>query len=139
MAHFRTDLDLTLPTTVVGVTYKNSESGSSRQDNIASIIDEAFKVCRLRREFDNPYDKNAVAVFICDKKIGYLNRQLASVLAPKIDSGIIFHTHILKIKGGGDLYYGVEIKITRENNHEDIFLNRHHSDNNYLFNYIDGC
>ena len=139
MVYFRTDIDLSLPTTVVGVTYKNSESDSSRQDNIASIIEEEFKVCQLKREPDNPYDNNAVAVFICDKKIGYLNRQLALFLAPKIDSGITFHTHILKIKGGGDLNYGVDIKITKENNKEDSFFNINSSNKDYSFNYIDGC
>lgn len=42
----------------------------------------------LRREPDNKYDENAVAVIIFNTKVGHLSRGFAADIAPLIDSGI---------------------------------------------------
>jgi HIRAN domain len=53
---------------------------------------------RLVREPENPHDENAIAVtiaagtFINGMKIGYLRREVAAVLAPALDEGVIAET-----------------------------------------------
>ena len=41
----------------------------------------------FQREPHNIYDKNAVAIFIVDKKVGHINREVAAIVAPLIDEG----------------------------------------------------
>jgi len=53
---------------------------------------------RLVREPENTHDENAIAVtiaagtFIDGMKIGYLRREVAAVLAPALDEGIVAET-----------------------------------------------
>lgn len=42
----------------------------------------------LRREYDNPVDRNAVTIGVADRVLGYLRRDLAQLLAPELDSGL---------------------------------------------------
>lgn len=42
----------------------------------------------LRREPDNKYDKNAVAVIIFNMKVGHLSKGFAADMAPLMDSGV---------------------------------------------------
>jgi hypothetical protein len=42
----------------------------------------------LRRHYMNKFDRNAISVFLDDKDIGYIDRDLAQVLAPEIDAGL---------------------------------------------------
>lgn len=49
---------------------------------------------RLVREPDNQYDPNAIAVYLPErlyegKQLGYLGRESAAVLAPKLDAGTL--------------------------------------------------
>lgn len=60
---------------VVGESHKNRD-GSSRQALIRKYVCEGDSAS-LRPEPTNPYDKNAVAVFVHDKQIGYLKREVA--------------------------------------------------------------
>lgn len=98
---------------VVGVTRENDD-GSNRQE----IIQEELKngdMLFLNREPDNPYDRNAIAVVTSDfeKKIGYINSDLASRLAPLMDRGSFIDCYIAEITGGGPgQSYGVNIKLT---------------------------
>jgi hypothetical protein len=69
----------------------------------------------LNREPDNPYDRNAIAVVTSDfdKKIGYINSDLASSLAPLMDRGAFIDCYVAEITGGGPgQSYGVNIKLT---------------------------
>ncbi len=46
------------------------------------------KTFDLRREYNNPYDKNAISVFHgSSKRIGYVAKEVAARLAPKMDVG----------------------------------------------------
>lgn len=45
----------------------------------------------LIREPDNPYDTNAIRVMtVIGRSIGYVQREVAAIVAPKIDAGHIF-------------------------------------------------
>ncbi len=103
-------------TKVTGVTQRNAD-GSLRQDIIEDLEDEwrargALKLS-LRREPDNPYDRNAVAVLDQEgRQIGYLSRQVASTVAPRLDRGEVVHAELRAVTGGGLTHnYGVNIKI----------------------------
>lgn len=41
----------------------------------------------LEREPRNPHDSNAIAVSICDEKVGHINKDAAAIIAPLMDSG----------------------------------------------------
>ena len=83
-------------TNVVGVTFDN-EDGSSRRQIIASMS-ESDEVC-LERDPYNQYDRNAVKVCVIKngvkKQIGYLSRDLASELSPKIRRGSKYNVYVV--------------------------------------------
>ena len=54
----------------------------------------------LIREKDNQYDPNAIKVLYVPHFLGYLPKQTAAELAPKIDSGSHFFAEITEITGG---------------------------------------
>ena len=54
----------------------------------------------LLREKDNPADKNAIKVLYVPHHLGYLPKQTAAELAPKIDSGSHYFAEITEITGG---------------------------------------
>lgn len=80
-----------ISTRVAGVTFDNRDR-TPRQPFIRRIRrDDRLLV---RREAENPYDANAIAVFWPDNlgdehQIGYIPRSLAAVLAPLLDDGIL--------------------------------------------------
>ncbi len=64
-------------------------AGTFAVDDVDWIL-EHLKVgidCRLVREPENKYDKNAIAVY-APQKIGYIPRKMVKELAPQIDRGI---------------------------------------------------
>jgi hypothetical protein len=81
----------------VGCGYEN-EDGSSRQLELAE--------CRpgdpldLVRQPENPYDPLAVAIFTAGGTcIGYLSRDRAAWIAPKIDRGYLVLAIVERVKG----------------------------------------
>jgi hypothetical protein len=80
--------------TVTGTAYANSD-GEKRRAIIRKHCRVGAEVI-LRREPDNPYDNNAIAVFLVvpnhlgvnKKKIGYIKEFPAISLAEKMDSGL---------------------------------------------------
>ncbi len=82
-------------TRVVGVTYEGRQ-------NIIKDINEMVDYLVAQREPDNPYDENAIAIYVIKyngqkKSIGYINRGLAEQLSPRIDAGeeLIIHDYFL--------------------------------------------
>jgi len=76
-----------IETRVVGVSFDNRQS-------VVALLSEGERVS-LIREPDNPFDPNAIKVIRWDRQqIGYLDRELAKILAPRMD------------------YYGRPIKAT---------------------------
>ena len=68
---------------------------------------------RLVREDENPYDKNAVAVFYEDTHIGYIPHSENAELAKFLDLGYadIFETYVQAIDPAADLEHQVEVII----------------------------
>ena len=109
---------------VFGVTYNN------RQDIIKGL--EEGQALELKREKDNQYDQNAIAVYVNNKsnhsnkitaQIGYIKKELAAELAPRMDKGETFKCKIKKITGKGKKNRGVNIKIYKEkrNNNDRVW------------------
>ena len=107
---------------VRGVTAKNS-NGTDRQDYIKRYCKENKELV-LKREPNNSYDSNAIAIFIKTKifflkpakfQIGYLSADIAQRLAPHIDNGGTVTVKVKNITGGtGKEFYGVNILIRKE-------------------------
>ena len=87
-------------TNIAGITYKNKD-GSDRRDVIAKC--KEGDSLQLRREPDNEYDPNAVAVFtLHGKQMGYLYREEAAEIARELDSGRPVDAEIVKIERDRD-------------------------------------
>lgn len=86
-------------TKLSGVTKKN-EDGDSIQ-KILSALDDGEEL-EFVREYDNPYDGNAIKVYCNEQHIGYIKADLAKKLAPKVDSGEELIGYISEITGGYD-------------------------------------
>ena len=82
-------------TKVVGVTFSN-EDGSSRTRIIAGMT-ESDKVCIERDPF-NQYDANAVKVCVLKngekKQIGFLAKEIAAEISPKLRKNVTFNVSI---------------------------------------------
>ena len=80
-------------TKVVGVTFEN------RQSLLAHL--ETGVELSLRRQPDNEFDSNAIAVTTLDgTQLGFLNRHLACRLAPVMDEGIVYDAAVSAVTGG---------------------------------------
>jgi single-stranded-DNA-specific exonuclease len=83
-----------IETKVVGVTYEGRQA-------VVSILTEREQVF-LIREPENAFDSNAVKVVRWDRQqFGYLNRELAKILAPRMDkSGRFIKATVIRLFGG---------------------------------------
>ena len=77
-------------TQVVGVQFENRRFEASR-----IRLGEGLK---LRRDYDNPVDPNAIAVYSQTGQIGFLERTLAQRIAPDIDAGTAFEVKAVEVK-----------------------------------------
>lgn len=95
---------------VAGVTYPNAD-GESRQDILRMLTGK--EPVQIRPEPTNPYDANALAVYVavpCQgdastvvKHVGYIPRQMAAEIAPQLDGDHLVCT-IRSVTGGFDLW-----------------------------------
>ncbi|QIZ66660.1 HIRAN domain-containing protein [Geobacillus subterraneus] len=103
-------IERVINTKIVGVTRKN-EDGTSRQELIAECYEgeELF----LEREPDNEHDPNAISVWNEHwEQLGYINKDLASRLAPQMDKGMRVACFVTAVTGGyDDKSYGCNIKL----------------------------
>lgn len=82
-------------TKLAGVTFEG------RQDVVARLAPGT--VLRIRREPDNPFDANAVALIEPEgAQVGYFNRRLAAAIAPALDAGVAYGVSVTEITGGED-------------------------------------
>lgn len=77
---------------VVGLKFRWKRIGRQAIYNIAQRGD--ITGCRLEREPDNPADPNAIKVMLPNrmmegKQLGYLMRESAELLAPRLDAGTL--------------------------------------------------
>lgn len=109
-----------IKTKVRGVSQIEEFEEHSRQEIIKNLVtEEAF--LSIEREHDNKYDPNAIAVWVDPEedpwemgyyKIGYLSKELAEKIAPKMDSGWNVDCNLLEKTGGGQGYaLGVNIEL----------------------------
>lgn len=76
-----TSLETFLPyeTEVNGVEYENR--------SVVALQAKAGQPVALIRDYDNLVDRNAIAVYLLNRVMGYLPRHVAQVLAPEMDTG----------------------------------------------------
>ncbi|MCL2024959.1 MAG: single-stranded-DNA-specific exonuclease RecJ [Coriobacteriia bacterium] len=89
-------------TKLAGVTFEG------RQEILAQLRED--DEIELVRDVNNAYDPNAIAVvaprlsaYFDSAQLGFLNRDLAVVLAPAIDEGTVYLAEIASITGGPDV------------------------------------
>jgi len=77
-------------TWVRGITYENRVvvASSARVDDLVN----------LKRDYDNPVDNNAVQVELNGQILGFLERQLAQLLAADIDCGLSIQGTIIEVE-----------------------------------------
>jgi single-stranded-DNA-specific exonuclease len=81
-------------TKIAGVSFEG------RQDVIAGL--RAGVPLELRRQPENPHDRNAIAVHYGNLQLGFVNKKLAAHIAPLIDEGARYRARIASLTGGGD-------------------------------------
>ena len=83
-----------IETRVVGVTFENRQA-------VVALLTEGERVS-LIRDPDNPFDSNAVKVVRWDRQqIGFLDRELAKIMAPRMDRyGGTFIATVKRLTGG---------------------------------------
>ncbi len=88
-------------------------SFEGRQDVVARL--QPGMPLRLVRQPENEFDPNAIAVLApTGEQIGFLNRRLASVLAPALDSGAEWDVSVTDVTGGDEAgARGVNVLFSR--------------------------
>jgi len=79
-------------TKIVGVSFEG------RQDILAGLRGD--EELRLERQPDNPHDSNAIAVFRGALQIGFLRKEIAKELAPRMDRGVRYRARATAVTGG---------------------------------------
>lgn len=107
-----------IKTRVAGVSFENRD-GTPRQPFVKQCRKDDMLL--LRREPDNPFDGNAIAVDWSDAggerhQIGYVPRALAALLAPMADEGAHLYARVVrpgkaKPAPGRPPLYGVRMAI----------------------------
>ncbi|MCL2332457.1 MAG: single-stranded-DNA-specific exonuclease RecJ [Actinomycetia bacterium] len=98
-------------------------SFEGRQGVIAQLLPADPLV--LRREPDNSYDPNAIAVVSSrlGAQIGFLNRALSAELAPILDEGVCYTVALEQVTGGEEgRSRGVNVLLTREDARQEAAL-----------------
>lgn len=65
----------------------------------------------LKREPENEYDENAIAVYKDEDKIGHIPAHTAIQLAKLMDEGTKVTCNVEEVTGGGNFNHGCNIKI----------------------------
>ena len=53
----------------------------------------------LARDYDNPLDRNAIAVHLTKRMIGYIPRQVAQIIAPEMDTETCIQATVANVRG----------------------------------------
>lgn len=101
---------------VKGVSFSN-DNGVSRQTVIKALTKYSYSQTSLylEREFNNPYDNNAIRIIakVANKgsaQIGYLSKEIAAEVAPKLDIGYSSVVVLERITGFNSGNLGVNFK-----------------------------
>ncbi len=98
-------------TKVVGVSFEE------RQVTIRGIKDG--ETIRIKREPENEYDANALAVYYNSKCIGFLNARLARNLVFAFDKGALYEAYVTQITGRDQEMAGVNLCIRKVSKEKD--------------------
>lgn len=92
-------------TKIAGVTFGNAQSNIARLKSGDSL--------NFKREPNNKYDPNAIAVRKDSTKLGHLSSDIAQDIAPLIDSGCLIFGKVKNVTGGyNGKSFGCNIEIT---------------------------
>lgn len=94
---------MTFNTKIVGVTHYD-------QSVIRSL--KRGQTLRAVREPNNPYDRNAIAVYYKNTIIGHLSKELAEKFARELDRGNNMNITVNEVTGAEYNRYGVNVKIS---------------------------
>ncbi|MDP9110674.1 MAG: DEAD/DEAH box helicase [Candidatus Eremiobacteraeota bacterium] len=93
-------------TKIVGVSFEG------RQDLVAGL--QLGHELTLERQPENPYDPNALAVRYGRLQVGFIRKEVAKHIAPRIDEGLRYRARIESLTGGTmDRHRGVNVFIER--------------------------
>lgn len=93
-------------TKIVGVSFEG------RQDLVAGL--QLGYELTLERQPENPHDANAIAVRYGSLQVGFIRREVAKHIAPRMDDGLRYRARIESLTGGTmDRHRGVNIFIER--------------------------
>lgn len=88
---------------VAGVSFGNRQAHASQCRSGEKLI--------IVRDSENQYDANAVAIYSGFFQIGFLNKDMAATIAPKIDANENVECYVEQVTGGGDFNIGVNIRL----------------------------
>ena len=115
------DRSIMFYTKIAGVTFDNVGANTQNRQRIISELCRKGELragteLTLKRDPQNPYDTNAVAVIAPDgRQLGYLPREVAGRVSPDIDAGAHYTAFVETVTGGdADSLYGVNIKCVRQ-------------------------
>ena len=91
-----------IKTHVAGVTFYNVNFASIKKSSKVQIIPEPT----------NPYDKNALKVIIDGTHVGYIKRELAETLAPKILDGAFIKAKVKSVVGWNKPNQGIILTLS---------------------------
>jgi hypothetical protein len=74
---------------IVGIRHKEERIRTAKSARIGQSV-------TLEREYGNRFDHNAVIVLLDGNELGYLNRNLAQLIAPDIDAGTLLTGKIVQ-------------------------------------------
>lgn len=101
---------------VKGVSF-NNDNGISRQEVIRALAKYDYKQISLsfERESSNQYDRNAIKIIakvtnLGSAQIGYLSKEIAAYVAPKLDIGYSSVVVLEQITGSSSGNLGVNLK-----------------------------
>lgn len=84
-------------------------SFDGRQDFI-NLLQEGMKL-KLKRDYKNQYDKNAIAVYLQSNLVGWIPKYISEKLAPEMDFGIEWEAIIKNITGQDKDLKGVNVEL----------------------------
>lgn len=98
---------MSILTRLSGVTFGQA------QQHINNLDKSDFQNISLVREHNNPFDSNAIKVVFGNYHLGYIPKQIAANLAPRIDSGEYFNIeYVAKNTCSYNDVVGLTIKIS---------------------------
>lgn len=68
-------------------------------------------ILQLKRDYKNEHDRNAIAICVKDKNIGWIPKYISQNLAPEIDCGLKWVAKVTDITGQNEDTQGINIQL----------------------------